>query len=218
MRNSIVLLILGFSFLTLFSADTSAQSARQRASAKEKSGLPTDPKLLDLHKDFVNKAEKLGDEYANKKDWEKARVVFQEILKLVPQYASAKDKLKIIRSNLAKANRKVVTIDANQDWFDTNIDLEEGSPLGFKTDGEWIFVFEGDANGIEIPRELRDFRLGSLIAMIVAKGEKEPKPFTIGKERSMSVPKSGRLFLKMHDGFNKNNRGSIKVEISGSFE
>ncbi|PHR95500.1 MAG: hypothetical protein COA78_30055 [Blastopirellula sp.] len=216
MRTSIALLTLAFTCLVFFTADVSAQTPR---GSKGKSTLPTDPKLMELHKDFVNKAEKLGNEYASKKDWEKARVVFQEILKLVPEYDSAKEKLVRIREMLSQANRKVVTVAANRDWLDTKIDLEKGSPLGFKTQGEWMFVFEGDADGIEIPRELRDYKLGSLIAMIVTPGEeKAPQPFTVGKEKSMSVPKTGRLYLKMHDGYNKNNRGSIEVEISGNFE
>ena len=221
MRNLIALLILGFTCFAFLTAEVSAQSSRQRSDDKEKSTLPTDPKLVDLHKDFVTKAEKLGDDYAKQEDWEKSRVVFQEILKLVPKYPSAIKKLEVIRTKLSQANRKIVTVDASRDWLDTKIDLEEGSPVGFKTDGEWTFVFEGDANGIELPkefREFRDLRLGSLIAIIAAPGETKPRPFLIGKEKSMSAPKSGRLFLKMYDGYNSNNRGSIKVEISGNFE
>ena len=211
MRSVFALLFIGVVLLTL-----SSSALAQRKS--EKAVLPTDPKLLELHRDFVSKAEKLGDEYARKKDWEKSRVVFQEILKLVPQYKPAKDKLGVIVKNLSQANRKVFTVRADGDWQDTGVTLEVGSPVNFRAEGKWIFVFEGDAEGIQIPRELRAYRLGSLIGRIGEASDKNGKPFTIGKQHSMSASQSGRLFLKMHDAMNQNNKGSIKVEITGNFK
>src|SRR5262245_49187131 len=51
--------------------------------------LPSDERLLALHRDFVKRAETLAKEYEGDKDWGKARTVYEEILKLVPQYAPA---------------------------------------------------------------------------------------------------------------------------------
>ena len=55
--------------------------------------LPSDERLLALHRDFVKKAETLAKEYESDKDWGKARTVYEEILKLVPQYGPANSKL-----------------------------------------------------------------------------------------------------------------------------
>lgn len=202
----------------LLQTDVHAQR-RQQPTKEEPLALPTDPRLVELHREFVSKAEKLGDEYARKKDWEKARVAFSEILKLVPNYKPAVEKMKVINGELSNANQKVVTVEAREGWQDTGIDVVAGSPIGFRTDGEWVFVHIGDANGLDVPREMRDFRLGSLIGVVAksAVPDKDTKPFTIGAQKQMSMPESGRLLLKMHDVFNDDNRGSIRVEITGNF-
>ncbi|PQO33872.1 tetratricopeptide repeat protein [Blastopirellula marina] len=202
----------------LLQTDAYAQR-RQQPPKEEPLALPADPRLVEIHREFVNKAEKLGDEYARKKDWEKARVAFSEILKLVPNYKPAVEKMKVINGELSNANKKVVTVEAREGWQDTGIDVVAGSPFSFRTEGEWIFVHIGDANGLDIPREMRDYRLGSLIGVVAksAVPDNDTKPFTIGAQKQMNMPESGRLLLKMHDVFNDDNRGSIRVEITGNF-
>ncbi|PQO44561.1 tetratricopeptide repeat protein [Blastopirellula marina] len=215
MRFSLFVLLLA---ATLVPSDAFAQR-RQGAKEEEPLKLPPDPRLVEIHREFVSKAEKLGDEYARKKDWEKARVAFTEILKLVPNYKPAVEKMKVINGELSNANRKVVTVEARDGWQDTGIDVVEGSPIGFRAEGEWIFVHIGDPNGFEIPREMRNYKLGSLIGVVAksAVPDKDTVPFSIGAQRQMNAPQTGRLLLKMHDIFNDDNRGSIRVEISGNF-
>src|SRR5690349_20648079 len=73
-----------------------AQDGENKEKKEEKpkvKPLPDDKKLLQLHLDFVKKAEKLANEYEGTKDWGKARAVYEEILKLVPQYPNANAKL-----------------------------------------------------------------------------------------------------------------------------
>jgi len=70
------------------------QDGKEKKEEKPKvKPLPDDKKLLSLHLDFVKKAEKLANEYEGTKDWGKARAVYEEILKLVPQYPNANAKL-----------------------------------------------------------------------------------------------------------------------------
>lgn len=205
--------------LGLCPTDAFAQRRPQQPPKEESLELPSDPRLVDLHREFVTKAEKLGDEYARKKDWEKARVVFGEVLKLVPNYKPAVEKLKVINGELSNANKKLVTIEAKEGWQDTGIDVTEGSPIAFRAEGMWLLVHESDANGLEIPREIRDYKLGSLIGVVAksATPDKDTVPFTIGTQKQMNVPQTGRLLLKMHDVNNEDNRGQLRVEISGNF-
>jgi len=216
MPKSLLLTVL---ILLLIPTVLYAQRRTTRPQEEETVVLPTDPKLKELHREFVVKAEKLGDEYLRKKDWEKAHAVFTEVLKLVPNYKSAVEKLKGIEAELSIANRKVVSVSAREGWQDTGINVEEGSPLGFQTDGEWMFAYIGDANGIEIPREIRDYRLGSLIGIIsqTPVPDKDLRPFTIGTKARINAPSTGRLLLKMHDFNNEDNRGEIRVEVTGNF-
>ncbi|MBA2114258.1 tetratricopeptide repeat protein [Bremerella alba] len=212
-------LFLLFVTIGLFPTDAFAQRRSQQTPKEDPLVLPTDARLVEIHREFVTKAEKLGDEYARKKDWEKARVVFGEVLKLVPNYKPAVEKLKVINGELSNANKKVVTVEAKDGWQDTGIDVTEGSPLIFRVEGEWMLVHLSDANGLEIPREIRDYKLGSLIGVVAksATPDKDTVPFTIGTQRQMTVPQTGRLLLKMHDLNNEDNRGQVRVEITGNF-
>ncbi|MBI1248912.1 hypothetical protein GC197_13860 [bacterium] len=196
-----------------------AQAQGAKGKQPEPLDLPSDPRLVEIHREFVTKAEKLGDEYARKKDWEKARVVFAEVLKLVPNYRPAVEKLKVINGELSHANVKVITVEAKSGWIDTGINLVEGTPLAFRTEGEWMLVHVSDADGLDIPKEARDYKLGSLIGAIAQSSipDKNNRPFTIGKQKQMNAPNSGRLLLKMHDLFNDDNRGQIRVEVRGNF-
>ena len=201
----------------LFPLEAHAQGTKGKS--PEPLDLPSDPRLVEIHREFVTKAEKLGDEYARKKDWEKARVVFGEVLKLVPNYRPAVEKLKVINGELSNANAKVVTVDAKSGWVDTGINLTEGTPLSFRTEGEWMLVHVSDADGLEIPKEVHDYKLGSLIGAIsqTSVPDKNNRPFTIGKQKQINAPYTGRLLLKMHDVLNDDNRGQIRVEIRGNF-
>ena len=50
---------------------------------QKKPSLPVDPQLLGLHKEFVVKAEKLAIEYERKKQFDKAREVYESMVRLV---------------------------------------------------------------------------------------------------------------------------------------
>ncbi len=75
--------------------------------------LPDDKRLLALHLDFVKQAEKLGKEYEAGKQWGKARTVYEEILKLVPQYPPAQAKLAEMLQHERGAQSVTVDVQAN---------------------------------------------------------------------------------------------------------
>lgn len=182
--------------------------------------LPDDKRLLSLHLDFVKKAEKLGLEYETDKDWGKARQVYEEILKLVPQYPPARSKLAEMLSREAAAQSHQVTIDANKGWQDCGITLQVGRPISIAATGNWTFHLqvETNAEGLTIPEELRDFKLGCLIARIDGADPKESKPFVVGSGMQFQAPSNGRLLLRMYDTDPRDNDGSLKIEIRGTFD
>ena len=182
--------------------------------------LPDDKKLLALHLDFVKKAEKLASEYEGTKDWGKARAVYEEILKLVPQYPSANVKLTEMIQREAGAQKVVLNVKADSDWQDTGIELVEGKPIIIQVTGTWVFRLEVEttADGLTIPKELRDFPLGCLVGMIPSDDPKLAKPFVLGSGKQFISERSGKLFLRMYDTDPRDNRGSLKVEIHGTFK
>jgi len=182
--------------------------------------LPDDEKLLALHFDFVKKAMKLGSDYEKAKDWGKARAVYEEVLKLVPQFPDANSKLAEMIQREAGAQKTVVTVKADADWQDSGIELIEGKPITIKVSGTWTFHLEVEttADGLTIPKELRDFPLGCLVGRIPSDDPKLAKPFVLGSGKEFISDRSGKLLLRMYDTDTSDNRGSLKVEIYGTFK
>jgi hypothetical protein len=143
-------------------------NAGQGKKGKKAATLPEDARLLEIHKAFVMGAEKLAQEYMNNKDMDKARDCYREILRLVPGYPDAQEKLDQIVGKEQTAARKVVDVFANKGWQDTGLTVIEGKPMVFRADGKWKLRMELDvtANGMAIPDDLRRFNLGSLIGLI----------------------------------------------------
>ena len=85
---AVVLLLL---LVETASAQSSAARRRQqqiqqqmKTFAENQPQLPDDPQLLGLHKEFIAKAERLAVEYERKKQLDKAREVYESMVRLVP--------------------------------------------------------------------------------------------------------------------------------------
>ncbi len=185
--------------------------------------LPEDPQLLSLHKEFVVKAEKLAVEYERKKQFDKAREVYESMVRLVPNFAAAEAGLERILGNQRSQDRKLVTVEADQMWQDSGVNLQVGMPVHTEVKGIWKVVYETGPKGIEIPKEFqqRDSRikLGSLIGVIVNSPTelKAAKPFLVEHGKNFTANKTGRLFLRMYDVDHTDNEGKVLVLIQSTF-
>jgi hypothetical protein len=183
--------------------------------------LPDDKRLLAIHLEFVKSAEKLGKEYEGVKDWGKARSVYEEILKLVPQYKPAAERLAAMRAHEANAQTATVSVKATEGWQDSGIELLPGKPVSITATGSWTFhlQLETNAEGLTIPPELRDFNPGCLVGRIQDPSDSENnKPFVVGSSKRLELERGGKLFLRMYDTDARDNDGALKVEIRGTFK
>ena len=183
--------------------------------------LPDDPKLLEIHKNFVLAAEKLAGDYERTNQTDKARSCYTEILRLVPSYTPAAEKLEKIKVKEATAEKKLVDVFANKGWQDTGITIAEGRPLTIRSNGEWVMkmTYTLSADGIEIPKELRDFPLGALVGAISESADlSEAKPFMVGAEKSFEPTTPGKLYLRMYDSNPDDNTGRLGVMVEGTFK
>ncbi|MGH7136374.1 MAG: hypothetical protein ACREHD_11580 [Pirellulales bacterium] len=188
---------------------------------KDEVELSSDPKIQKLQKNFVVDAHKLAQDYEKKKDIEGARQCYEYILRVVPNHPGAKEALKRIRGEELTKESKTVRVKATEGWQDTGVNVLADRPLTIRADGTWTFRMEQelDADGMEIPEDLKDFNLGCLVGKIVSAGDAEDsKPFMIGKEEEIEPKKPGRLFLRMYDYNPTDNKGLLSVEINGTFE
>src|SRR5690606_1607632 len=97
--------------------------------------LSDDPKLLELHKNFVLAAEKLAGDYERTNQIDEARDCYTEMLRLVPTYSPAAEKLASIKVKEATAEKKLVDVYANKNWQDTGIIVQAGKPLSLRCSG-----------------------------------------------------------------------------------
>ncbi|MCP4943119.1 MAG: hypothetical protein GY924_14220 [Planctomycetaceae bacterium] len=189
----------------------------------KKPALPNDPQLLGLHKEFVLKAEKLAVEYERKKQFDKAREVYESMVRLVPNFASAEAGLQRILGNQRIQDRKLVTVEANQMWQDSGVNLQVDMPVHTEVKGSWKVVYETGPKGIEIPKEFQQrdgrIKLGSLIGVVVTSPTelKDAKPFPVEHGKNFTANKTGRLFLRMFDVDHTDNEGKMLVLIQSTF-
>jgi len=181
--------------------------------------LPDDPRLLDLHRQFVVSAEKLGADYEKNNQFDKARACYEEVVRLVPSYAKGKSHLDRAKEKQATAERKIVSVMANDDWQDSGVTVAAGKPIIITASGFWDFRMSAEvsADGMEIPKELRDFNLGSLVGMVDDGNPKDAKPFFVGAHLEFTSRRTGRLLLRMYDSDVTDNTGKLQVTVTGSF-
>jgi hypothetical protein len=74
-------------------------------------------------------------------------------------------------------------------------------------------------DGIEIPKELQNFPLGSLVGKIATSAtDDEAKVFVVGAGTSFTAEADGRLFLRMYDSDPEDNLGKVSVYIEGTYK
>ena len=185
--------------------------------------LPNDPQLLSLHKEFIMKAEKLAAEYERKKQHDRAREVYESLVRLVPKYASAEAGLARAMESQASEDMKMFRVEADDAWQDAGVTLLENMPVYFDVQGTWKVVYETDHKGIEIPKEMKPrnshIQLGTLIGIVgntPAELEKS-QPFPVQPGVAFKAPKTGRLYLRMYDIDPSDNEGQMLVRIRSTF-
>lgn len=220
------MLMLGLAITGLSAFGQGQGPRREPQAAPEGPPQPADTKLLALQKDFVLKAEQLAKDYERSKQPEKARLVAEEILKIAPRYAGALEIIRDIREKEANAEDVTLDIDAKKGWQDTGVTLIPGKPVRITASGSWQLKMDHklSAEGMELPRELRDFKLGSLVGIVDTgvpvdpKGGKDrPRPFMVGESKEFTADASGRLLLRMYDTDERDNDGKLSVKIQGTF-
>lgn len=197
------------------------QAVKEAAAAQP--DLPSDPELLSLHREFIVKAEKLAGEYERKKQYDKAREVFEAMSRLVPKYPESEAGVKRMLQMQSMKDRELAKVNASAGWQDSGAQLQKGMPVHLEVKGTWKVVYETGPEGIEIPEKLRPrdsrIKLGTLIGVIVSSPSEleTSKPFIVKSGADFVAEKSGRLFLRMFDVDPSDNEGEIMVLIQSTF-
>jgi hypothetical protein len=192
---------------------------------------PIDQKFRDLHtnflrtalevaSDYMNNAEKTRDPAARRGEHEKAKLVCMQVLKLQPDFAPAQQMLERIQAMEAGAESVIVEVDASKDWQDTGVRLIVGKPVSLTVEGDWTLrmTVPVGPEGLAIPQEMKDFKLGELVGVIFTGNLRDVKPFSVGTSKQFVAEQSGVLYLKMNDIDASDNVGKLRVKVEGTFE
>ena len=194
-----------------------------RDAAAAQPDLPSDPQLLSLHKEFIMKAEKLAAEYERKKQYDKAREVFEAMTRLVPKYQDAESGLQRMLKAQSLQDRKLAEVQAAEGWQDSGAMLVKGMPVHVEVKGTWRVVVETGPEGVQIPDAIKPrdprIKLGTLIGAVVGSPTEleKAKPFVIKSGDDFVAEENGRLFLRMFDLDPSDNQGKVYVLIQSTF-
>ncbi|TWU01573.1 tetratricopeptide repeat protein [Neorhodopirellula pilleata] len=200
-----------------------AMQRKLRQIATSESGMPDDPQLQSLHREFITKTEKLAMEYERKKQFDQAREAYQSIVRLVPDYAGGNQGLARVLTYQTSQDRKIVKVLADQTWQDSGVVLTAGMPVKVEVKGVWKVVIESGAEGIDIPKDMRPhddrIRFGTLIATIVSGPSElaEAKPMRLESGTEFVANNSGKLYMRMFDIEPNDNEGELLVLIQSTF-
>lgn len=200
-----------------------AMQRKLRQIASSESGLPVDPELQSLHREFITKTEKLALGYERKKQFDEAREAYQSIVRLVPDYAAGNQGLARVLTYQTSQDRKVFKVEADKAWQDSGVELTTGMPVKIEVKGSWKVTIESGPDGIEIPKELKPsdnrIRWGTLIAAIVSGPSElaDAKPIRLETGTEFVVKSGGKLYLRMFDIDPSDNEGEILVLIQSTF-
>lgn len=221
--------LLGIIVVVTANAGASAYAQRQGAGQGSQKPqtikppeLPNDPKLRELHREFIIKAERLANEYERKKNFGGAQAVYESLLRVAPDHKLADQALKMAKEAQAQ-DRKIVRVMADHDWQPTGVEIVPGSPVHLLAKGAWTVATEVGPNGVQIPdsMQIKDNRLklGALIGVVAPPGKPElGRPFRIGESHSFTAERGGMLHLKMYSIDPSRNEGTIDVAIRSTFK
>jgi hypothetical protein len=108
------------------------------------------------------------------------------------------------------------SVPANQQWTETAIIVREGEMLSLRVDGEISFGPNDRATAAGVPRGTRgsgtplpSAPAGALIGRV-----DDGQPFIVGRQTTVRMPASGRLFLGINDDVVSDNSGEFQVIVT----
>lgn len=152
--------------------------ASSRSFGQMPKGKELDREREEVLRDFATRVRRIAIQYEQAGDHEKAKNTLRLLLQSAPNDVEAKALLdRISRQELA-ANKTTVKIFANQGWQSAGVQVQEGKPVVIETKGTWVLRMNRvvGADGLEVPYDMRDFPLGSLIGAIDPAAGSVPEP------------------------------------------
>lgn len=203
------------------------------ASAQGKAPSPAEIRALDFQaekaeQEFLKSLVNLATSYEKAGDVDRSKEMLKSILKLKPDSAGVKQKLKQYEEEVFDRKSTIVDVDVSRGWINAGVVVQKDAPVRIQSDGSYRFMVnvELGPKGYEQKDATKDLvaslPTGALIGMIASATRKKnapaPQPFMIGDAKELKPNASGILFLKVNVPPQAKCTGKLKVKLSGNIE
>ncbi|ADG69065.1 hypothetical protein Plim_3251 [Planctopirus limnophila DSM 3776] len=224
-------LMIGLGLICSLGVPLSAQQSKTSGTSTSKSKTKTKPispaalKQIDLKadrlKDSITKdAAAVAKEYEEAGFLEKAKNLYEVLLKLDPDQAGLQAKVKELNEQILSSNETEIEFDVSRGWSQPLGAVFKDRPLRIQAVGDYKFSISADVSANGLPTSDNGQELypgapaGALIGVVVA--DKKPgKPFMIGDNKDFSPNQDGILMVKINAPSSQKCSGKLSLRLSG---
>jgi hypothetical protein len=169
---------------------------------------------------FMREALDIAKEYEDAGEFERAKVMYDAILRLEPDRPGLKEKIQKLDESILSTNEAEFDLDVAAGWSQPVARVFKDRPVRFTTDGDYKLTISQKAGANGLPTEnpttdlLGNVPVGALIGAVYV-DNKPGKPFLIGAQHDWTPDRDGLLMLKVNLPQGHKSTGRIKVTISG---
>ena len=166
-------------------------------------------------KEYAGRMWRLAMDYAQAKDYARARQLLKQAQTLVKDDA----RINTLQDQLEKfevaQNRKQLRLDVQRGWIDTGCRTTKGHRFFVVTNGVWTLRFakQLDADGLKLTKETKRFPLGALIGRVGLKGP----TFLVGSSAAITAKATDTIYLKLNVDDRAACKGFLTCVVSGTY-
>lgn len=195
---------------------------RKKSSTSATAVRSIDVRIQKAQNEFIREAADAAREYEQAGEYERAKTMLKAILKLNPELAGVKAKIKQLNEMQLSDNETDFTIDVSRGWSKAIVKVFKGKPIRIQAEGRFRFVTSLQVGPTGFSTEnpvkgdmVNGIPAGALMGIVASRG-KMGKPFLVGVGCEIAPKEDGLLFLTINAPKGHRSSGKIKVKISGT--
>lgn len=216
----------GVWLLCALSSEIAAQGTRPRPNTAT-SLRALESKAQEARDSYLAQLNDLAKGYEDSGDIERAQEALAQVLKINPDDARVKAKIKELQDKVYNENQRVIEVESTRGWISTGLRVTRGEPIRLQAEGSYKFIVNTDLgpDGFSTKNVMQDMGAGvdcgALMGVVV--GDPSPRnrspqpgePFQIGREVEHKPSLDGLLFVRLNVPPGSKCIGKVKVMVSG---
>jgi len=179
-----------------------------------------DARASKLQDSFVRETKTLASEYEQVGQFERAKVLYEALLKLDEKDAWVKDKVDQLTEQMFAAIEFEVSVDVSKGWAQTGAFAISKRAARIETTGGYQLSLATEVSPDGLQKQdastglIDGMPLGAVVGMLLVDG-KPTKPFLVGRNHEWTPEKSGLLLIKVNAPAGHRSTGQLKLKLSG---